>query len=120
MVGKFPVGWGEWNGLFRDQVRQFWAGSQTKMRSFAQRLTGSPDLYHNSYRRPTASINFITAHDGFTLNDLVSYDSKHNEANGEDNKDGEESNHSWNCGAEGDTEEQGIIALRQQQNVICW
>jgi isoamylase len=115
MVGKFPVGWGEWNGLFRDQVREFWRGGETKMTAFAQRLTGSPDLYHNSYRRPTASINFITAHDGFTLNDLVSYNDKHNEANGDDNKDGDDANHSWNCGAEGPTDDPGINALRAKQ-----
>ncbi|HEV7379514.1 MAG TPA: glycogen debranching protein GlgX [Dyadobacter sp.] len=96
MVGKFPVGWGEWNGMYRDHVRDFWRSGDTKMTEFAQRFTGSPDLYNNSYRRPTASINFVTAHDGFTLNDLVSYNEKHNEANGDDNTDGSDQNHSWN------------------------
>ncbi|TLV02099.1 glycogen debranching protein GlgX [Dyadobacter luticola] len=115
MVGKFPVGWGEWNGLFRDQVREYWKGGEIKMTAMAQRLTGSPDLYYNSYRRPTASINFITAHDGFTLNDLVSYNEKHNEANGEDNKDGEENNHSYNYGVEGPTDDPEINALRAKQ-----
>lgn len=115
MVGKFPVGWGEWNGMYRDQMRDFWRGGETRMTNFAQRFTGSPDLYHNSYRRPTASINFVTAHDGFTLRDLVSYNDKHNEANGDDNKDGEESNNSWNCGAEGPTDDPGINALRSRQ-----
>ncbi|WP_353719104.1 glycogen debranching protein GlgX [Dyadobacter sp. 676] len=120
MVGKFPVGWGEWNGLYRDQMREFWRGGETKMTHFAQRFTGSPDLYHNSYRRPTASINFITAHDGFTLRDLVSYNDKHNEANGEDNKDGDDANHSWNCGAEGPTDNPDINTLRakQQRNFL--
>lgn len=120
MVGKFPVGWGEWNGLYRDEVREFWRGGEIKMTSFAQRFTGSPDLYHNSYRRPTASINFVTAHDGFTLRDLVSYNDKHNEANGEDNKDGESSNNSWNCGVEGPTDDADINALRarQQRNFL--
>ena len=120
MVGKFPVGWGEWNGIYRDQMRDFWRGQEIKMTAFAQRLTGSPDLYHNSYRRPTASINFITAHDGFTLRDLVSYNDKHNDANGENNQDGDESNHSWNCGAEGPTDDAGINALRarQQRNFL--
>jgi isoamylase len=105
------------NGMafYRDQVRDFWRGGETKMTEFAQRFTGSPDLYHNSYRRPTASINFITAHDGFTLNDLVSYNDKHNEANGDDNKDGDDSNHSWNCGVEGPTDQEDIVTLRAKQ-----
>nr|WP_295926784.1 glycogen debranching protein GlgX [uncultured Dyadobacter sp.] len=115
MVGKFPVGWGEWNGIYRDQIRDFWRGREVAMTAFAQRFTGSPDLYQSDYRRPTASINFITAHDGFTLTDLVSYDEKHNEANGEDNGDGEENNHSWNCGAEGPTDNADINALRDRQ-----
>lgn len=120
MVGKFPVGWGEWNGIYRDQMRDFWRGQEVKMTAFAQRFTGSPDLYHNSYRRPTASINFITADDGFTLRDLVSYNDKHNEANGDNNEDGDESNHSWNCGVEGPTDDAGINALRarQQRNFL--
>ena len=115
MVGKFPVGWGEWNGMYRDNIREFWRGGDVKLAEFANRFTGSPDLYQGDYRRPTASINFLTAHDGFTLNDLVSYNEKHNEANGEDNKDGTEENHSWNCGAEGSTDDPEIIALRQKQ-----
>ncbi|MCF2446682.1 glycogen debranching protein GlgX [Dyadobacter sp. CY345] len=115
MVGKFPVGWGEWNGIYRDQVRNFWRGRDIKMTAFAHRFTGSPDLYQCDYRRPTASINFITAHDGFTLNDLVSYDEKHNEDNGEGNNDGDNSNHSWNCGAEGPTEDPEINSLRDRQ-----
>jgi isoamylase len=115
MVGKFPVGWGEWNGIYRDQVRDFWRGCDVEMTAFAQRFTGSPDLYQSGYRRPTASINFITAHDGYTLHDLVSYEHKHNEANGEDNNDGEDSNHSWNCGVEGPTEDPGINAFRDRQ-----
>jgi len=115
MVGKFPVGWGEWNGIYRDQVRNFWRGCDIEMSAFAQRFTGSPDLYQGDDRRPTASVNFITAHDGYTLHDLVSYEQKHNEANGEDNKDGENSNHSWNCGAEGPTDNPKINALRDRQ-----
>nr|WP_295924774.1 glycogen debranching protein GlgX [uncultured Dyadobacter sp.] len=115
MVGKFPGGWAEWNGLYRDQMRDFWRGGKTTMTTFARRFTGSPDLYHNSYRRPTASINYITAHDGFTLNDLVSYNDKHNQANREDNKDGDNENHSWNCGAEGPTNDLNVVALRNKQ-----
>ncbi|MCE7064937.1 glycogen debranching protein GlgX [Dyadobacter sp. CY326] len=115
MVGKFPVGWGEWNGMYRDQIRDFWRGGNTSLTEFAHRFTGSPDLYQNGYRRPTASINFITAHDGYTLNDLVSYEKKHNEANGEDNNDGESDNRSWNCGVEGETDKKEVIALRAKQ-----
>ncbi|MCE6989736.1 glycogen debranching protein GlgX [Dyadobacter sp. CY323] len=115
MVGKFPTGWAEWNGIYRDQVRDFWRGSDIAMTAFAHRFTGSPDLYQSDYRRPTASINFITAHDGYTLNDLVSYHEKHNEANGEDNNDGDDSNHSWNCGVEGPTDDTQINALRARQ-----
>jgi isoamylase len=114
-VGKFPPGWAEWNGLYRDNMRDFWRGADSMLGEFGQRFTGSPDLYQDDYRRPTASVNFITAHDGFTLNDLVSYNEKHNEANGEDNKDGEDHNRSWNCGAEGPTTDQGIINLRNRQ-----
>ncbi|WP_439582028.1 glycogen debranching protein GlgX [Dyadobacter bucti] len=115
MVGKFPVGWGEWNGIYRDQVRDFWRGCDIEMSVFAKRFTGSPDLYQGDDRRPTASINFITAHDGYTLHDLVSCEQKHNEANGEDNKDGENSNHSWNCGVEGPTDNPEINSLRDRQ-----
>ncbi len=114
-VGKFPPGWAEWNGKYRDCIRDYWAGADSMLGEFAKRFTGSPDLYRDDYRRPTASINFITAHDGFTLNDLVSYNEKHNEANGEDNKDGESHNRSWNCGAEGPTDDPAIIELRKRQ-----
>ncbi|MET1054343.1 MAG: glycogen debranching protein GlgX [Pedobacter sp.] len=113
-VGKFPIGWAEWNGKFRDCIRDYWSGSENTLPEFADRITGSADLYKD-YRKPTASINFITAHDGFTLHDLVSYNEKHNDANGEDNQDGESSNRSWNCGAEGPTDNQDIIALRLKQ-----
>lgn len=114
-VGKFPPGWAEWNGKYRDHIRDYWIGADSMLGEFAQRLTGSPDLYQDDYRKPTASINFITAHDGFTLHDLVSYNEKHNEANGEDNNDGESNNRSWNCGAEGPTDDPEINKLRAQQ-----
>lgn len=114
-VGNFPPGWGEWNGKYRDCVRDYWRGADSMLGEFALRFTGSPDLYAGDNRKPSASINFITAHDGFTLNDLVSYNEKHNEANGEDNKDGESHNRSWNCGAEGDTDDAAIIELRKKQ-----
>jgi glycogen operon protein len=114
-VGKFPPGWAEWNGKYRDSIRDFWRGADSMLGEFALRLTGSPDLYKNDYRRPTASINFITAHDGFTLHDLVAYNEKHNEANGENNNDGENHNRSWNCGVEGPTKDKGIIELREKQ-----
>lgn len=113
-VGKFPSGWAEWNGKYRDSIRDYWSGSESTLAEFADRITGSSDLY-KSYRRPTASINFITAHDGFTLNDLVSYNEKHNEANGEDNNDGENYNRSWNCGVEGPTDDEVINKLREKQ-----
>jgi isoamylase len=114
-VGQFPVLWAEWNGLYRDTVRRFWKGDEGQLSNFAYRLTGSSDLYQSDGRKPYASINFITAHDGFTLCDLVSYDGKHNEANGEDNKDGANDNDSWNMGAEGPTEDEGINSLRERQ-----
>jgi len=114
-VGKFPPGWAEWNGKFRDCMRDYWRGADSMLGEFAQRLTGSPDLYQDDNRKPTASINLITAHDGFTMRDLVSYNDKHNDANGEDNKDGESNNRSWNCGAEGDTDDENILKLRSQQ-----
>ncbi|MGP6172848.1 glycogen debranching protein GlgX [Corynebacterium sp. A21] len=114
-VGNFPPLWTEWNGKYRDTVRDFWRGEPATLGEFASRLTGSSDLYANNDRRPTASINFITAHDGFTLNDLVSYNNKHNMANGEDNRDGESHNRSWNHGVEGPTEDPEIIALRHRQ-----
>ena len=115
LVGKFPPGWAEWNGLYRDCIRDYWRGAESQLAEFAVRITGSPDLYKGGYRRPTASINFITAHDGFTLNDLVSYNEKHNEANGDGNNDGENENNSWNCGVEGPTDNRDIIELRNKQ-----
>jgi glycogen operon protein len=114
-VGNFPPGWAEWNGKYRDCMRDYWRGANSMLSEFALRFTGSPDLYKEGYRKPTASINFITAHDGFTLQDLVSYNEKHNEANAENNNDGESHNRSWNCGAEGATNDADIIALRNQQ-----
>jgi isoamylase len=114
-VGNFPVLWSEWNGKYRDCVRDYWRGSDQSLPEFAQRLTGSSDLYENNGRRPYASINFITAHDGFTLNDLVSYNERHNEANGEENRDGESNNRSWNSGSEGPTDDPKVIALRNRQ-----
>ncbi len=114
-VGNFPVLWAEWNGKYRDTMRSFWKGDEGRVGEMAYRLTGSPDLYQHSGRRPYASINFVTAHDGFTLTDLVSYNEKHNELNGDDNKDGDNHNQSWNCGVEGPTADSGINALRQRQ-----
>jgi glycogen operon protein len=114
-VGNFPPVWTEWNGKFRDCIRDFWRGEEQTVQELATRFTGSPDLYENSSRRPFASINFVTAHDGFTLSDLVSYNSKHNEANGEDSKDGEEHNRSWNCGVEGPSDDAEITRLRKRQ-----
>ena len=114
-VGKFPQDWAEWNGKYRDCIRDYWRGADSMLGEFAARLTGSPDLYQGDYRRPTASINFVTAHDGFTLEDLVSYNEKHNEANGEDNRDGENHNRSWNCGAEGPTDDPLVLELRKRQ-----
>ncbi|MFW6122823.1 MAG: glycogen debranching protein GlgX [Thermodesulfobacteriota bacterium] len=120
-VGNFPPVWSEWNGKYRDCVRDFWRGEDQLMAEFASRVTGSSDLYENTGRLPYASINFITAHDGFTLNDLVSYNDKHNEANGEDNQDGAGDNRSWNCGAEGPTDDPEVLALRarQQRNFLA-
>jgi isoamylase len=120
-VGNFPALWSEWNGRYRDTVRDFWRGEPATLGEFASRLTGSSDMYQEDARHPGASVNFVTAHDGFTLRDLVSYNEKHNEANGEGNKDGESYNRSWNCGAEGDTGDPGILALRasQQRNFIA-
>src|SRR5712671_590692 len=114
-VGNFPVGWAEWNDRYRDTVRSYWKGDEGVVGDLAYRLTGSSDLYAHSGRRPYASINFVTAHDGFTLQDLVSYNDKHNEANGEDNRDGNNNNHSWNCGVEGPTDDPNILALRAKQ-----
>jgi glycogen operon protein len=114
-VGNFPVLWTEWNGLYRDTVRDFWRGATNGVGDFAGRITGSSDLYADDGRRPVASINFVTAHDGFTLNDLVSYNDKHNEANLEDNRDGTDDNRSWNCGAEGETDDREVLELRARQ-----
>ncbi|MFE9442356.1 glycogen debranching protein GlgX [Streptomyces sp. NPDC006602] len=120
-VGNFPPLWSEWNGKYRDCVRDFWRGQPHTLGEFASRLTGSADLYQHSRRRPRASVNFVTAHDGFTLRDLVSYNDKHNEANGEDNQDGESTNRSWNCGAEGETDDPAVLDLRarQQRNFLA-
>ncbi len=119
-VGNFPPLWTEWNGKFRDTVRDFWRGEASTLGEFASRLTGSSDLYEHSGRKPIASINFVTAHDGFTLRDLVSYNDKHNEDNGEDGADGESHNRSWNCGVEGPTDDPEIneLRLRQQRNLL--
>jgi glycogen operon protein len=114
-VGNFPVLWTEWNGKYRDAVRSFWKGDGRQVAEMATRLSGSSDLYGGSGRKPHASINFITAHDGFTLHDLVSYNHKHNEANGEENRDGTDDNVSWNCGTEGPTDDPEIKALREKQ-----
>ncbi|GCD34024.1 glycogen operon protein GlgX homolog [Streptomyces chrestomyceticus JCM 4735] len=114
-VGNFPPLWTEWNGKFRDTVRDLWRGEPRTLAEFGSRLTGSSDLYQGDGRRPLASVNFVTCHDGFTLRDLVSYDNKHNEANGEDNQDGESFNRSWNCGAEGPTDDPAVQELRARQ-----
>ena len=114
-VGGFPPLWTEWNGKYRDTVRDYWRGEDQTLGEFAARLTGSADLYEEDGRRPYASINFVTAHDGFTMHDLVSYNDKHNEANGEGGADGESHNSSWNCGVEGETDDLEVIALREQQ-----
>ncbi len=115
-VGNFPSGWAEWNDQYRDTIRAYWRGDRGLIGNFARRLTGSSDLYGRSGRLPHASINFVTAHDGFTLRDLVSYNDKHNEANGEDNRDGHNDNLSWNCGIEGPTEDRHVLALRARQS----
>ena len=115
-VGNFPTLWSEWNGRFRDTVRDYWRGQPATLGEFASRFTGSSDLYETTGRRPGASINFITAHDGFTLRDLVSYNHKRNNANGEHNRDGEDNNRSWNCGVEGPTEDADVLALRARQS----
>ncbi len=120
-VGNFPPVWSEWNGKYRDTVRDFWRGEAATVPEFASRLTGSSDLYENDSRHPVASINFVTAHDGFTLSDLVSYEAKRNIANGEGNRDGESHNRSWNCGIEGPSDDQAVIELRsrQQRNLLA-
>jgi glycogen operon protein len=114
-VGNFPVGWTEWNGRYRDAVRAYWKGDGGTIGELGLRLSGSPDLYERSDRRPYASVNFVTCHDGFTLADLVSYNQKHNLANGEENRDGEDHNLSWNCGAEGATDDPAVLELRARQ-----
>ncbi len=120
-VGNFPPGWTEWNGKYRDTMREFWRGVPATMGEFANRLSGSSDLYESDGRAPYASINFVTAHDGFTMRDLVSYDDKHNEANGEGGNDGDSHNRSWNCGVEGETDDPDVRALRarQQRNLLA-
>ncbi|HTT53077.1 MAG TPA: glycogen debranching protein GlgX [Streptosporangiaceae bacterium] len=120
-VGNFPPLWTEWNGKYRDTVRDFWRGEHATLPEFASRLTGSSDLYLSDGRRPVASVNFVTAHDGFTVADLVSYDHKHNEANGEGSRDGSDDNRSWNCGAEGPTGDPAVTAVRdrQKRNFLC-
>lgn len=119
-VGNFPVGWAEWNGKYRDAIRRYWKGDGGQVAELAYRLSGSSDLYETSGRRPFASINFVTAHDGFSLHDLVSYNEKHNEANGEGNQDGHNDNLSWNCGVEGQTDDPAILdlRLRQKRNML--
>lgn len=114
-VGNFPPGWAEWNGRYRDTIRRYWRGDGGQVAELAYRLTGSSDLYERSGRRPFASINFVTSHDGFTLQDLVSYNQKHNEANGEENRDGTDDNLSWNCGVEGPTDDPSVNELRERQ-----
>ncbi len=114
-VGNFPPLWSEWNGKYRDTIRDFWRGEPATLPEFASRLTGSSDLYQQDSRRPVASVNFVTCHDGFTLTDLVCYGHKHNEANGEDNRDGTDDNRSWNCGHEGPTDDKDVLALRSRQ-----
>jgi len=114
-VGGFPLLWSEWNGKYRDTVRDFWRGEDSRLAEFAYRFTGSSDLYMTNGRSPHASVNFITAHDGFTLMDLVSYNDKHNDANGEGNRDGDDHNRSWNCGVEGETDDPEVLKLRAQQ-----
>jgi isoamylase len=120
-VGNFPPGWAEWNDQYRDTVRAFWRGDEGQAAALAGRLTGSSDQFGHQGRRPWASVNFITAHDGYTLHDLVSYNERHNEANGEDNQDGSSNNLSWNCGVEGDTDDAAVLALRerQQRNLLA-
>src|SRR5262249_8670770 len=114
-VGHFPPGWAEWNDKFRDAVRRYWRGDDGMLPGVAPRISGSADLFDHQGRRPWASVNFVTAHDGFTLHDLVSYNDKRNEANGEGNKDGSSANWSWNNGAEGPTADTAILARREKQ-----
>ena len=113
-LGRFPSLWREWNGKYRDSMRDFWRSHPVGIGAIADRFAGSADLLRDGEPRPTSSVNFITVHDGFTLRDLVSYDDKHNEANGEDNRDGTSDNNSWNCGAEGPTTDPAILALARR------
>src|SRR6201992_1544075 len=115
-LGRFPPLWREWNGKYRDTMRDFWRRHPVGLPNFAPRFCASSYLYAGAHRRPTASVNLITVHDGFTLRDLVSYDDKHNEANGESNRDGTDDNRSWNCGVEGPTTDPDIVALRERQS----
>ena len=119
-VGNFPPLWSEWNGKYRDTIRDFWRGESATLPDFASRLTGSSDLYQQDSRRPVASVNFVTCHDGFTLADLVSYNHKHNEANGEDGRDGSDDNRSWNCGAEGPTDDPGVLTCAPARSATSW
>ena len=114
-LGNLPVGWAEWNGRYRDAIRRYWRGDPGQVADLAYRLTGSSDLYQDDGRRPYASVNFVTAHDGFTLADLVSYNGKHNEANGEGNRDGSDDNLSWNSGVEGPTADPAVLTLRERR-----
>ena len=118
-VGRFPPGWSEWNGRYRDTMRDFWRRQGGLVGEFATRFSGSSDLYGGSRRRPPASVNLICVHDGFTLRDLVSYDDKHNEANGEANRDGTDDNRSWNCGVEGPSDDPEVVELRVRQSGRC-
>src|SRR5215813_8312079 len=120
-VGNFPVDWSEWNGRFRDTARRFGKGDEAQLSDLGWRLTGSADLYGDDGRSPYNSVNFVTCHDGFTLADLVSYNGKHNEANGEANNDGANDNNSWNCGVEGETDDPAVLKLRRQlmKNYVC-
>ncbi|MGH8139336.1 MAG: glycogen debranching protein GlgX, partial [Steroidobacteraceae bacterium] len=120
-VGGFPGGWGEWNDQFRDTVRAYWRGDEGQLPDLARVVTGCREIFEPAGRQPSASVNFVCAHDGFTLNDLVSYNNRHNEANGEDNRDGSNDNRSWNCGVEGPTDEPAIrnLRMRQKRNLIA-
>jgi glycogen operon protein len=120
-LGRFPAGWGEWNDKFRDSLRTFWRGDSGRLPALAKALSGSAEIYASAGRQPSASINYVTSHDGFTLNDLVSYNERHNETNGEGNRDGHRDNYSWNCGIEGDTEDQQVLASRalQKRNFLA-
>src|SRR5690606_20744795 len=119
-VGNFPPGWAEWNGKYRDCIRDYWRGADSRLSEFAERFTGSSDLYQDDYRHPVASINFVTAHDGFTLHGRVAYTATHGGATGETDQDGEKHNRSWNWGAEGPTGDQAIITLRTPQKRNRW